>query len=379
MSVKPIDPNQAPVTRNKTIKEWLEEPTFKLQVANSLPKHLTADRYLAVARNTINGSPKLKECTVESILDCIIKVSQLGIEIDGRRCHLIPFGDKCTLVIDYKGIAELVRRSGDVQAIHMDVVCENDFFEFQHGTGKHLIHRPALKNRGKIVAAYSFVNLNGTSEEFDVMDMDDIMEVRDGSRGYQNAIEKKKDHPWISSFAEMAKKTAFRRHSKILPLSPEIRTAVELDDDAIEVESTVTSSHSNAPKFLGRPKESVVSQTADPIPLVQPDPEPEKETKEPVQQPADPAPAKPAEPVTPTPAPATPAAVPDPKKGPKRAMLESFMQEDGITEQQLVQYMQNSSPVLLKPGQNFADMAEAKCNLVCSMWKLITEAIKGGK
>ncbi len=74
------------------------------------------------------------------------------------------------------------------------------------------------------------------------------------------------------------------------------------------------------------------------------------------------------------------AAAPEPaKKGQKRAMLESFMQDDGITEEQLVQYMQSSSPVLLKPGQNFADMAEAKCNLVCSMWKQITEAIKGGK
>lgn len=370
MSVKPIDPQtQVPATRPKSLKEWLDEPKFKAQVAASLPKHLTAERYLSVARATINGSPKLQECTVESVLDCILRVSQLGIELDGRRAHLIPYGKKCTLVVDYKGIAELVRRSGTVKAIHIDVVCENDFFEFQHGTDKHLIHRPVLKNRGKIVCAYSFVNLTG-DDEFDVMDLDDILMIMENSKGYQYAIAEKKDHPWISSFPEMAKKTVFRRHSKILPLSPEIRSSLEIDDDAIDVESTVTSV-SNAPKFLGRPEPKNEPTPVDPpTPSDEPKNEPPPQTQEPapVTKPADPVPITAPTPVNPP---------PTDGKSEEAIKLEGLMASGKVTQEEIETYCRNSNPQLLKGNQTWENMTNAKISLITKMWPAVYAAIKG--
>jgi recombinational DNA repair protein RecT len=152
-----------------------------------------------------------------------------GIEPDGRRAHLIPFyhkdrGYECTLIIDYRGISEVLRRNGDVSAIHCDVVGENDQFEIRFGTRGILDHVPNVRDRGRIYCAYSWVKLPNGMEEFDVMGVEEIEKIRRRSKTPD-------DGPWKTDYAEMAKKTVFRRHSKMLPLSPHTREVLDRDND----------------------------------------------------------------------------------------------------------------------------------------------------
>ena len=217
-----------------TIQQMLQTEGFKKNVALSLPKHLSADRFARVALVALNRTPKLAQCTQASLFQCLYDLSALGLEPDGRRAHLIPYGDKCTLVVDYKGLAELVRRSGEVADLHADVICENDDFSYCFGTGSHLKHKIDLrKPRGDVIGAYSYVRLKDGSDSFEVLSLDEVNGVRDNSQGYKMAQKygKEADSPWVKHFNEMAKKTAFRRHSKWLPLSPELREKIEKDDD----------------------------------------------------------------------------------------------------------------------------------------------------
>lgn len=136
--------------------------------------------------------------------------------------------------MDYKGLAELVRRSGEVADLHADVICESDDFSYCFGTGSHLTHKIDLrKKRGDVIGAYSYVRLKDGSDSFEVLSLDEVHSVRDNSQGYKMAQKygKEADSPWVKHFNEMAKKTAFRRHSKWLPLSPELREKLEKDDD----------------------------------------------------------------------------------------------------------------------------------------------------
>ena len=227
----PPNDNSQLATQRQNIRSFMEQ--YKDQFAMALPRMFSPERFVRVALTCINKNPKLLQCTRDSMLACLLDCAALGIEPDGRRAHLIPYKDKCTLIIDYKGIAELVRRSGEVSDLHADIICENDTFDYMFGTGSFLKHKIDIRRpRGTVIGAYSYVKLKDGSESFDVMGAAEIDVIRDRSPGYQYTISQgRKDNPWISDKPEMQKKTVFRRHSKWLPLSPELKQKLEKDDD----------------------------------------------------------------------------------------------------------------------------------------------------
>jgi len=216
----------------RDLKALLNSDKMKAQFAAALPKHLTPERFCRVAITALTRTPKLAECTQESFFKCLLDLSALGIEPDGRRAHLIPYGRECTLILDYKGIAELVMRSGEVSSIHADKVCDADFFAFN--LGKVEQHRIDFRNeRGEAYAYYCIVRFKDGCEKHEVMSRREVEAVRKRSRASGSG-------PWVTDFDEMAKKTVFRRVSKWLPLSPEIRDAVAVDDDDREEFRNVT-------------------------------------------------------------------------------------------------------------------------------------------
>lgn len=234
-----IQTTQSQAVEPKSVKGWLTGDYFKKQVALCLPKHLTPERFCRMALSSLTRVPKLAECTPESVMKCMLTLSELGLEPDGRRAHLIPFKDNkanrtdCTLIVDYKGLAELAQRSGTISNIHSDVVCENDIFEYDRGELK--THRIDFrKPRGRRYAAYALIRFKDGGEKCEVMSQEEIEAVRDKSHGWRAfKAGYAKQNPWADdqSQPEMWKKTVFRRASKWLVLSPEIAEAMEKVED----------------------------------------------------------------------------------------------------------------------------------------------------
>jgi recombination protein RecT len=188
---------------------------------------LTPDRFIRVALTAMNKTPKLAQCDQASLFGALMTCSQLGIEPDGRRAHLIPYGTVCQLIIDYKGLAELAMRSGMISNLHADVVCDADEFEYNMGeVTKHRID--FRKPRGAVYAAYAVATFRDGTKKAEAMSRDEIEMVRAKSRAGNSG-------PWADpqSYPEMCKKTVFRRLSKWLPLSPEYRDALDADADDI--------------------------------------------------------------------------------------------------------------------------------------------------
>jgi recombination protein RecT len=226
-----------------TLTDIVASNGFKTQLAMVLPKHLTPERFARIAVTCMRKVPKLQQCTQESLLGCLMTLSQYGLEPDGRRAHLIPFENRkagtveCTLIIDYKGLAELVLRSGLVSYLHADVVCDGDVFEYN--LGRIVSHVPWFLRRdkdkpsepGEVYAVYAtVVNKDGTSKS-EVLSRKEVDAIRARSKSGSSG-------PWVTDWAEMAKKTAFKRLSKWLVLSAEFRDASESEDEADVIETT---------------------------------------------------------------------------------------------------------------------------------------------
>lgn len=218
-------------TEQKSVKEWLSSDHFKDAVRASLPSHLTPDRFIRVALTALMKTPKLAQCTENSIFKCMLDLSSLGLEPDGRRAHLIPYENRKTgvteaqLIIDYKGLIELAKRSGEIKMWRAELVCENDEFSWDTGIVTHKVDW--LRPRGKSLAVYSHVKNQDDIDDYEVMTMDQVELIRKRSKSGQSG-------PWVNDFDEMAKKTVMRRHSKRLTLSPEFNDALQKDDDKID-------------------------------------------------------------------------------------------------------------------------------------------------
>lgn len=223
--------NNQLASKPSDLRSIITSDKMKQQFAAALPHHLSPDRFCRIALTALTRTPKLADCTQESLMRCLLELSAYGIEPDGRRAHLIPYGNQCTLILDWKGLAELAMRSGIISKLHADIVCENDVFTYNLGEiVEHKIDWRAP--RGTMYAAYAMAVTKDGPVFVAVLTKDEIDGIRKRSRAGNNG-------PWVTDFNEMAKKTAFRRLAKWLPLSAEFRDAVDKDDD-LPTEKDVT-------------------------------------------------------------------------------------------------------------------------------------------
>ncbi|MDN7951802.1 recombinase RecT [Burkholderia multivorans] len=225
-----------------SVKQFFESQ--KATLAAVLPRHVSPDRMLKIALGALRTTPKLMECTVESLMGAVVQCSQLGLEPNTPLGHayLIPFEKKkkvggewvtekveTQIVIGYKGLIDLARRSGQVVSIAAHAVYEHDHFDYAFGLDEKLEHKPAMSARGRVIAFYAVAKLVGGGHAFEVMSAEQVNEIRDASQNYKFARDKEKT-VWGQHYEEMGRKTVLRRLFKYLPVSIELASAAALDD-----------------------------------------------------------------------------------------------------------------------------------------------------
>jgi recombination protein RecT len=202
------------------IKAMLE--LYKGQIAQALPKHLTAERIIQLGTTLIARTPKLAECTKESIIGALMQSSMLGLEpipILGE-AYLIPFKNNTTqkmeaqFLIGYKGYLTLARNTGEVLDIYAENVFTNDEFKIVYGLNRDIIHNPALGERGTLTGSYAVIKYKNSGFDFEYLTKLEIEKIRGRSKAADS-----KYSPWSNpdDYPEMCKKTVIRRLAKRMP------------------------------------------------------------------------------------------------------------------------------------------------------------------
>lgn len=200
------------------------------QFATALPKHINSDRFVRIAITTIRQNPKLAQCNQESLLGALMVSAQLGLEpgVLGQ-CYLIPYGRECQFQIGYKGMIELLRRSGQLKDIYAYSVYENDEFEMTYGLNRDLKHKPNLQDRGNFIGCYCVAVLKDDARAFEYMTKEEIeAHGKKFSKTYGNG-------PWKTDFEAMAHKTVVKKMLKWLPVSVEFLEMAAKDEKSFKI------------------------------------------------------------------------------------------------------------------------------------------------
>ena len=206
------------IVLERSFDPLLDKLTQALQVPGV---HLSAPRLVRSILISCERTPKLLNCTRQSIYNAAMSAACLGLEVDGvtGQAYLIPFDVRgtptCQLVVGYKGFNTLGARSG--LTITAEVVRDGDAFDFDEGEG-WVRHKKQLGKPGRrIIATWAKAAALDRPAVIKVLDIDDILSVKRRSPGAR-----KPDSPWNDEaigFPAMAEKTAKRRLARAMPLN----------------------------------------------------------------------------------------------------------------------------------------------------------------
>jgi recombination protein RecT len=204
-----------------------------------LKKHnIDAAQFKYIVLSEIKKNEKLLQAFQEnpsSMFASILAGAEIGLipsDMLGD-FYLIPrkIDGKMTVTpqVGYKGIVNVLLRSGEVTKVHAECVFEGDEFKAIYGLEQNIVHIPNLEGERSaktLKYVYAVAKLKNGDYQFTVLTKGDIIKISNMSR-YNNALyfnDDRDPNMW------MVKKTALIQLSKMLPKDYYGKKAVEMEN-----------------------------------------------------------------------------------------------------------------------------------------------------
>jgi len=195
---------------------------------------ISVETFVAQVANACRATPKLWQCTPETVLGAALRCAQYGLAPNDVRnqAWIIPYGREATFVLGYGGKMELARRA--VPGLKFDgrPVYPNDEFDVDYGSAKPLTHRPAvalkLDRGGDAFAWYVRATFPDGSLQIHVLDKESIEYHRKFSKNADSGM-------WRDNYDAAALKSVVHDMGRWLPSSAQIVSANASDGAVVDV------------------------------------------------------------------------------------------------------------------------------------------------
>lgn len=210
------------------------------EFAKSLPGHIKPEKFVRTTQTAISMTRNIDRVKdMGQFLAACTNAAADGLILDGREAALVVGYDGSVRYQPMmRGLLKLAYNSGMVKSLVVEIVRENDEFDYiPTNPDAPIYHKIEMKrDRGEPYAAYAIATMKDGGVVQEVMTVGDINSIRDRSDAYKAFKNGKiKSTPWSTDWSEMARKTVFRRLSKYLPSSTDRdelhRAAERIDED----------------------------------------------------------------------------------------------------------------------------------------------------
>lgn len=218
----------------QTVKSLLSQENVKQKFTEILRENAPAA--MANLAVMVNNSAALSQCQPMSVISAAVISATLHLPLDPNLgyAYVIPYGDKASFQIGYKGLIQLAWRTGQYKTINVVEVYEGELVSQDKFTGTYEFDETTRKS-DKIIGYYAYFKLINGGEKGEFWNVERITKhatrfSQTYKKGYGN---------WKDDFDGMARKTALKNLlSKWGILSIEMQTAIQRDQSVtVDVES----------------------------------------------------------------------------------------------------------------------------------------------
>lgn len=215
------------------LKRTLNVDSVQEQFNNALAD--SAPLFVASLIDVYSSDKTLQRCNPNDVIMEALKAATLKLPINKNLgfAYIVPYGDRPTMQIGYKGLIQLAQRTGEYKYINADLVYEGELRKVNKLTGE--IDLNGEKKSDQVIGYFAYLEtLNGFSKT--------VYWTKDAVTKHAKKYSKSfnsKSSPWQTEFDSMALKTVLRNAiSKWGVMSVEMQNAIDRDIES-EVQQEV--------------------------------------------------------------------------------------------------------------------------------------------
>lgn len=243
--------NQRAMKPSEMMQNALNMPAVQKQFQNALGKK--ASGFLTSVLSLYSSDTNLSKCEPGQVIACALKAAQLDLPIDKQLgfSYIIPYGNKPSFIMGYKGYIQLAMRSGQYLTINTDLVYEGELTSHDKLSG--MVRIDGERTSDKVIGYFAYFKLLNGFEKLFYMTTE---EMANYAIRYSPSIKRgtkpadlmklagqgaKGGVGWLGDFDSMAKKTCLRQLiSKYGILSIEMQNAVLNDTEELPADTATS-------------------------------------------------------------------------------------------------------------------------------------------